>query len=290
MGIFDQASRFATFAEPIAPLKRLCRDFSLRIQFREWIDSRTTPLPGDRDRTADRVAAVSDGDTSQLWILLQEFQAQENADKLEITLIEAAQLRSEFRYGPNRDQKYRVMTALIYLRGRCPETVLDMTGGSNFGTRHAPMIWNIADDSAEEWLHNVESGEISWGMFFWIALMSGADNPSIIDRWKSAVDRIPDRSMQANLVSIALVFADLAGYYAIWKQKLEEWQMMTESPVVNAWIEQASAEHRIEIWTCLCVGGSINAVRIDSAGGCRNHPTATKYRNVTRLESRSICR
>src|SRR5689334_403556 len=118
MPIFDQAARYASQAEPEAVLSRLLSATGAPLRFREWLDTRTTPRPGERDRTADRVAALADESApDRPWLLVLEFQAQHDPDKLDVTLAEAARLRMEVRHGPERRGKYNVCTALVYLRG-----------------------------------------------------------------------------------------------------------------------------------------------------------------------------
>src|SRR5205085_2861426 len=94
--------------------------------FRDWLDTRTIPLPGGPDRIADLVAALED-QAGQVWLLVFEFQNQHDPDKLDVTLEEAGILRGHARHGTDRQGKYRVLAALIYLQGRCPDTLLDMT-------------------------------------------------------------------------------------------------------------------------------------------------------------------
>ena len=58
MGVFDRAALFAAATDPHAVIRRLLAGQGAGLTFREWLDTRTTPLPGDRDLTADRVAAL----------------------------------------------------------------------------------------------------------------------------------------------------------------------------------------------------------------------------------------
>ena len=56
MGAFDQAARFAAQASPDAVIRRVLMPTGLTLPFREWLDTRTIPLPGGPKRTADLVA------------------------------------------------------------------------------------------------------------------------------------------------------------------------------------------------------------------------------------------
>jgi hypothetical protein len=53
MGAFDQAARFAAQADAEVVPHRLWAESGLALSFREWVDTRTLPLPGGTDRTAD---------------------------------------------------------------------------------------------------------------------------------------------------------------------------------------------------------------------------------------------
>src|SRR5688500_10973545 len=127
MGVFDQAARFAASADPEAAARRVLRETRLPLTFREWFDTRALALPGDRDRTADLVAVLDDpGHPDEPWLLVFEFEARPDADKLGVTLEEAVSLHRNVRHGEQRTGRYKVMTALVYLRGRCPAHILDM--------------------------------------------------------------------------------------------------------------------------------------------------------------------
>src|SRR5213076_743408 len=111
MGVYDQAARFAAQADPEAAVRRVLAPSGAVLPFREWLDTRTLPLPGGPDRTADLVAALDDP-AGQPVLLVFEFQSQHDPDKLDVTLEEAGILRGRVRHGDDRKGKYRVLTAL----------------------------------------------------------------------------------------------------------------------------------------------------------------------------------
>jgi hypothetical protein len=241
MGVFDQAARFAAQAAPEAVVRRALTPSGVVAAFREWLDTRALPLPGGPDRIADLVAALEDP-AAGLTLLVFEFQSQRDPDKLDVTLEEAAILRCRARHGADRQGKYRVLTALVYLQGRCPDAVLDMTLPGGFGTRHAPLVWNVGEDNAATILEAVAKGELSWGMQFWVALMAEGQHPAVVARWREVVVQVvADRRARGNLAGIALVFAELVGRRAEWQRGLEGFEM-TESQVVNEWISQGEAK------------------------------------------------
>jgi hypothetical protein len=243
MGVFDQAARFAAHADPEAVPRRLVQGKGVSWQFREWLDTRTLPLPGGTERTADRVAALHDpAAADKPWLLVLEFQAQVDPDKIDVTLEEVAILRSRVRHGEDRKAKYRVTAGLVYLRDRCPEDVLDFTLPDGTGTRHAPLLWIVAEDDATTTLEAVAAGSLSWSMLFWVPLMAGGGDEGIIARWYEVVRAtVADDRMRGSLAGIALVFAELVGRVPAWKRVLEGFKM-TESQVVNEWISQSNTQ------------------------------------------------
>ncbi len=247
MGVYDQAARFAAREDREAVLRCLLAGKGVALAFRDWLDTRSFPLPGGPDRTADLVAALDDpAAADKPWLLVLEFQARVDPDKLDVTLEEVAILRSRVRHGEDRKGKYKVLAGLVYLQGRCPEEVLDMTLPDGSGTRYAPLVWNVAADDAGRTLEAVARGEFSWGMLFWVVLMEGGGEDAVISRWEEVVTAmVSDRRMRSNLAGIALVFADLVGRVPAWKRGLEGWEM-TESQVVNEWMSQGEARGRLE--------------------------------------------
>jgi hypothetical protein len=193
------------------------------------------------------VAALDDPSApDNPWLLVLEFQAQVDPDKVDVTLEEVAVLRCRARHGPNRQSKYKVTAELIYLLGIAPMERLDMTLPDGSGTWHAPLVWNVGSNVAVDTLEAVANGRAPSGLLFWIALMAGGGGEPVIRRWREVVAAaIPDRRARGNLAGIALVFADLAGCRGEWKRGLEGFEM-TESQVVNEWIHQGEAKGRVE--------------------------------------------
>lgn len=237
MGVFDQAARYAAHAEPAAVIARLLPSEPVRA-FREWLDTRTLPLPGGPDRAADLVAALEPESDPSLLVL--EFQSRHDADKLDTSLEVAGVLRARARHGPNREGRYRVLTALVYLKGRCPGVVLDMTVPGGFGTRHAPLVWNVCDDDATAALDAVTSGAAPWGLLFWVPLMAGADSDALVARWREVTTaRVPARGTRGDMAGVALVLAELIDRRPLWARNLEGFDV-TESVVVNEWMEKGA--------------------------------------------------
>jgi hypothetical protein len=244
MGVFDQAARFTSRADPEAVLGRVLAATKTPLRFREWADTRTLPRPGGTERTADLVAILDEATSGVPWLLVLEFQAQHDPDKLDVTLEEVARLRLHVRHGENRRGKYQVLVGLVYLLGRCPVSSLDMTLPEGLGTRHTVFVWDVEGDSAEAALAAVEAGRAPWGVLFWVPLMAGGDDEAVIGRWRERALAVEER-WRGGLGQVALIFAELAGRYAAWEKGLEGFDM-TESKVVNRWIEEAENRKEIE--------------------------------------------
>jgi hypothetical protein len=247
MGLYDRAARRATKAEPLAVLRRLGELAGVAWQYRDWAPTQTTPRIAERDQIADRAVILEDlRKSGRLWLGVLEFQARHDEDKLDDLLAEAAQFRRDARHGPQAEGKYAVLPVLIYLVGRCPDErkELDLTTPGGFGIRYKPVLWEVGQDPATAALDDFEQGKTTWGILFWVSLMAGAGEAGVVDRWRRIVLGLP-QSEQADLIGIALVFAELAGRGLVWRQVLEGWNM-TESAIVNEWIAKAQEQTRFE--------------------------------------------
>jgi len=214
------------------------------MRFREWLDTRTLPMPGGGDRTADRVAALDDPSNDVRWLAVFEFQSRPDADKLDATLEVAAVLRSRVQHG---DGKYRVVPALVHLTGKLDIDVLDMTLPGGYGIRHAPLVWNVADDDGAGVLEQIASGEESWGMLYWVPLMRGAEAELVVRRWMELAEAmVTEPRRRSELLAVAMVFAELAGRYLTWERVMKETEIWTESEVVNNWLRRGRAEGELK--------------------------------------------
>ncbi len=257
MGVYDQAARYAAQAEPEAVIARLLRDTGEPLSFGRDFDTRTVPLPGGPDRTGD-LAVILTGpvEVAESVLLMIEFQARHDEDKLDATFLAAAQYRHYARHGPDRRGKFNVQTALVYLTDRCPARELRMQLAGGSGSVHTCLVWDVAGDAASQTLDDVTAGRATWGALFWVALQTGAGDATVIQRWKDLVaERVTTTRTRSDMAGIALVFAELAGCLRAWQDALGGWGM-TESQVVNGWQEQARREgtlaaHRRDLLTVL---------------------------------------
>src|SRR5262249_18481701 len=145
MGVYDQAARFAARMAPEAILPNLLGVGHSGRQV-GWFNTRTIPMPGGADREADLVPDLEDDEGRLLRV--RECQAEHDDESRDVSLLEVGTLRVYGRYGEGNASKYRVYSALIYLKGECPESVLDMTLPYRGGTHHRALIWEVCRDDA----------------------------------------------------------------------------------------------------------------------------------------------
>jgi len=210
--------------------------------FRDWMGERTIAKAGGPERIADLIGIFDDPQCSSETFVVFEVQNGHDPKKLTTTALEAVVLRVE---DEKQEREPRVLTALIYLRGRCPRNQLDMTY-RGFGTLHTAAVWNVADEDAERTLGAIADESESTAMLHWVALMKGAERVEIIDRWKELITQLVlDGKRREQVAEANWVFSELAGCGREWKRALEEYNV-TESKIMNEWIDKAKLKTRQE--------------------------------------------
>ena len=163
MGMFDQAARYACRAQPPVVAARLLRQVREHLRYAELHESKTNPLPGQRERIADAVVALDNLDAPQSpCLMILEFQSSHDEDKLHSTFVSVAHLRADVRRGPDGKGRYEVFAGLVYLCDRAAETqtrmALTNTAGQPIaGSSHVALLWEVAEDDASEALAEVEA-------------------------------------------------------------------------------------------------------------------------------------
>jgi hypothetical protein len=227
---FDHAAAFATQTDPDVVVGRLVAPTRQRLHYMDWFTTRAIPLPGGPKSTADLVAILDDPDApAKPALLIFEFQSSHDPKKLNTTLVETAVFRAYARHGEDGRGEYRVFAGLVYLKGTCPTPALDMTLPGGYGTHHVPLLWEVEKDDAEAALAAVAERRASWGLLFWIALMTGAEWEAIIVRWRELVSDpaiVASALMRQQLLAVNLTFAELAGRFLAWEHGLEGMDMM----------------------------------------------------------------
>src|SRR5690349_15356028 len=78
---FDQASRRLALLDPPGFLAWLLTNFAQSIRFVRWLQTRTTPSPGDPEQIGDTVAELEGvGEPAPPWLFPVEFQTEPDPD------------------------------------------------------------------------------------------------------------------------------------------------------------------------------------------------------------------
>jgi hypothetical protein len=244
VNVYDQAARYAVKIDPGGFCRWLLPGLDSAIGFREWLDTRTLPSPGQHDRTCDTVAALAREDAPDAeWALVIEHQAEPDPDMLDRLLEYLARLRRELRHGPERRGKYQVIAAVLNLTGPAQPDLLEMAlpGLVRPGLAFSAVVKTLRQEDAAAALDGIAKGRVARCILSWISLMLGGEGRDTIERWKALAAAEPDRRLRADYGALALTFAALAGRKVQWKQELEGWNML-ESSVVDEWKAEGEAK------------------------------------------------
>lgn len=253
MSTYDRGARYACRVQPGVVARRLWRDVREPFALADLHESKTNPLPGQRERIADMVSRM---DNLQVppgppALTVLEFQSKHDKDKLSTTLVSVAHLCADARHDRGGDGRYLVFAGLVYLTGKPPETAIRMTlnrksgGGEIAGTNHRVLSWALEDDDAAEALAEAEADfERSWGLLFWVACMRGGAMPENRAKWLELVRRVPSRRHQGDLGVVTRGFAELTETLREWDQTLKEVEM-GESQVFREMTAEARLDERV---------------------------------------------
>jgi hypothetical protein len=231
MGIVDQSLKAAALAEPLFVVKNLGKLLGWNLTFRSWHNTQEIPLPAGPEREADLAVLCDCPEIEEAISVVLEFQAQINREKLKILLLEVTTF-DVYVKDKELQKPIKHFGSLIYLTGECPQSEYNNVSPLNVGTQFQPAVWNIAHDSAEQTLSEIENNETTWGGLFWVPLMQGAHDAKLIQRWLSLVQHKVPKSEQAQVRNIALIFSALPKRYQEWSVIKQE-ENMWESPYVD---------------------------------------------------------
>lgn len=248
MSTYDRGARYACRVQPGVVARRLWRDVREPFAFADLHESKTNPLPGQRERIADMVLRMDNLQTPALPALaVLKFQSKHDDDKLRSTPVSVAHLHADARHDRGGDGCYLVFAGLIYLSGKPPRTTIHMTltskaGGEMIaGTNHQVLSWPHEDDGAAEALAEVEADLVqNWGLLFWVACMRGGATAENRAKWLELVRRVPSRRHQGDLGVITRSFAELTQSLREWEETLKEVNV-AESQVFREMTAEADA-------------------------------------------------
>jgi hypothetical protein len=105
---------------------------------------------------------------------------------------------------------------------------------------------HLADEDAAQLVDGVTAGEISPWLLGWVPLMHGGGEAAIIAAWLAAANRrLTDEHHRADLGSLVLVLATLAGCRTVWERGIRGWKMKT-SPFLDEIRAEGREEGRAE--------------------------------------------
>jgi hypothetical protein len=218
---FDKASRYLAKLDPPAFLSWALGGSG----FREWIDTRGLPFPGDPERTGDTVAWWAEPDTGRPWAVAVEFQTEPDPDMFGRLLEYLGGLWRTARPDRERGSRFHVGAVVLNLSGTGTASREMRLPGTGLVTHLGVVERNLASESAADLLGAIERGEHGRALLGWIPLMRGADDRGIIDRWKLAAEAEPNDRTRSELGGLAKVFAQVADRWKLWNDALREWNV-----------------------------------------------------------------
>ena len=248
MGVYDQAGRYVIKRRPSAFFTWRAPPLWAAWKWVRWLDTRTLPFPGEPDRVCDTVAEFQHRTAPHHSCLVDvEVQAEPDAEMLERLGEYALRLRRELRFGPGAPGKYTVLCLVLNLTGAEQPRRLEMTvpeWGEAGQWLHVAQA-TLREESASEALARIAAGEWQRWVLPWLPLLRDATEAANLMMWERLARQEPDRRSRSDFGALALVFAELAGTAAVWREALKGWNMR-ESPQVLEWQAEARAEARYE--------------------------------------------
>jgi hypothetical protein len=163
VNVYDQASRYGVQPDPPGFYRWLIAGLYPAVLFQGWLDTRTLPFPGLRDRTCDTVADLAAAADAVLrWALVTAFQTEPDPEILDRLFEYMARLRRELRCGPQRRDKYQVVAAVVNLTGAPQGDTLEMSlpGLASPVVRLQVVTRTMRDEDAAQTLDRIAAGEV----------------------------------------------------------------------------------------------------------------------------------
>ncbi len=244
---YDKSARYAAKMDPAGFCHWLLHEPS-GLVFREWLDTRTIPFPGERDRICDTVARLDrEVRKAEPVACIVEFQSRREPEILERLAEYAIRVRRETRHGRGRRGRFTVIAALVNLTGR------PQTNSLRMSLPEVPVaelsfrvvIRTLSQEDAGVTLDGIHSGDVARSILPWVSLMAGGGEDGIINRWKRLAQQEPNIQRRSDFAALSLVFAELAGCADAWKRGLEGWNMI-QSKQIQEWQDEARVQTRLE--------------------------------------------
>jgi hypothetical protein len=239
MNDYDKAGRYLVKRDPEGFFRWLLENPT--VGFQTWVDARRVALPNQADLTNDLVAVLRS--TSRLEAICLELEAQARADALPRLFGYMARVWSE-PTGPGSVALSCVTGAILDLTGRSPAREIRLVSQFAPGCRMEVCVLrrHLADEHATAVVAKVAAGNVSPWLLGWIPLMNRAGESSIIAQWCAEAEcRFRDERDRADLGSLTLTLAVLAGHQPAWRHGLRRWNVQT-----SPFLDEIRAEGRQE--------------------------------------------
>ena len=245
MNDYDQCARYAVRKlRPIELFRWLFGEgFFQAWRHRGWLDTQGVAFPGLPDRRCDTAASftATAGDEPPLAVVLEFMSVTRHATPRRMIQY-VTQIQADCPYQRDPLVEYTVVGVILNLRGAEQSGRYESRAShvANTGIQADFQVRTLAEESAEELLGKVESGELDRSLLVWAPLMTGADTEDYIRRWRAALSQEGDATIRGNVVGLGVVFSNLARRSALWKKGV---QGMDEerSEVVMEWETRGEA-------------------------------------------------
>ena len=222
--------------------------FARHLRFERWLDTRTAPMPGLPNQTADTVAELfARHEMQPPWLLLLEFQTEPDPEMFGRLLGELGKFWREHRPDALPGSRYQLVAAVVNLTG----TLESLPASRHFtfpiddvGLGLAAKEVHLATRSAAATLDAIARGDTSKCILAFIPLMTGGGEEGIIQRWLDMAGAEPNHRRRGELGTLALAMAELKPWFGEWQKALKEWNMR-ESTFINGWIDEGRDEGRV---------------------------------------------
>lgn len=242
---FDQASRYTAKLDPEGFLRWLLAEWTQAWQFRDWLDTRTLPFPGEPERTGDTVVDLEETDSGVRYALPVEFQTEPEVDMPARVLEYSARVLREKRPDGQLEQRFTVIPALVHLTGRGRTARVMRLGTTSCHITVDPVERNLCEEDAALTLTQIAEGRWSKALLPWIPLMRGGSESAIMEQWKEVAQSEPNARRRSDYAGLALVFSELTRGVAAWRKALEGWNVRQSMQVLE-WQAEARKEGREE--------------------------------------------
>ena len=241
---FDLTARRVARLDPVGFFCWLLTAFVQTLRFAGWLDPRSTPEGADPEVTGDTVARLEAlVEMGPPWLFPVEFQTAPDPGMFGRLQKEVGEWWNDLRPDELPDSRYQVCAAVVNLTGTrqsapaSREYRFPNPDGLSWGGKVRERY--LAEESADQTLARIESGELRCCILAFIPLMHGAGEAGIISRWLAAAGQEPDARRRADLGSLALTLAALKDWFAAWKEALKGWNMQESQFVLELQAEAA---------------------------------------------------